>query len=466
MATMYMTGTSGWSYNASGGYKEIGQFTTGSKKIKINNISLYLGTGSGDFHTPDQVYGNGSAISTNIQIQGYATSNNLSINKVVTAHNGYPPRNQMALYTFTFPSDVILDANHTYIVTILTYRSPVICYNDYGFGKDGYTKQGGKIEYLELDDKKYTIQFDTHGGSPVPPSKSGTNGTTIILPECSKSYVITYDANGGTVSPSSKVVKCTFDGWSETADGSGEKYAAKSAYRIQASKFNSQGKLTLHALWRNPAAGPLATPTRNQCEFSAWTTTRNGTSTVTSGNIITQNLIIYAKWRYKITYDGNGGVFNGKSQFEDPPAILHGSDYTVKRYAFYIPASSGDDEPTNLIKNYRQDNKVSGIVREFDSVITNVTQPITLYAQYSIKNFTVTFTDGYSGKILKTQTVNAGQDATPPPNPTRRGYTFKGWLGNYKHVLSDSTVSAYWGFTPVWIRVKGEWIKYEPKEVD
>lgn len=55
--------------------------------------------------------------------------------------------------------------------------------------------------------------------------------------------------------------------------------------------------------------------------------------------------------------------------------------------------------------------------------------------------YTVTFED-YDGTELKVEEVSQGGDATPPANPTRSGYTFTGWSGNYTDVMEDVTIIA------------------------
>ena len=72
---------------------------------------------------------------------------------------------------------------------------------------------------------------------------------------------------------------------------------------------------------------------------------------------------------------------------------------------------------------------------------TNVTENRVITAQYTIKTYTVRFLD-WNGTVLDTQTINHGSNATPPPNPTRDGYTFSGWSGNYTNVTADVDIKA------------------------
>ena len=58
-----------------------------------------------------------------------------------------------------------------------------------------------------------------------------------------------------------------------------------------------------------------------------------------------------------------------------------------------------------------------------------------------VDSYTVTFKD-YDGSIIDTQTVKHGEDATAPEDPTREGYIFTGWDGNFTDVTSDLTITA------------------------
>lgn len=54
---------------------------------------------------------------------------------------------------------------------------------------------------------------------------------------------------------------------------------------------------------------------------------------------------------------------------------------------------------------------------------------------------TVKFVD-WDGNVLKTQTVDYGMSATAPSIPSRKGYDFQGWNGLYTGVTKDSVVKA------------------------
>jgi len=66
---------------------------------------------------------------------------------------------------------------------------------------------------------------------------------------------------------------------------------------------------------------------------------------------------------------------------------------------------------------------------------------IVLYAKWNIKEYTVTFKD-YDGTILKTQTVEHGNQAKAPANPTREGYTFTDWDIDFTNVALNLIVTA------------------------
>ena len=59
----------------------------------------------------------------------------------------------------------------------------------------------------------------------------------------------------------------------------------------------------------------------------------------------------------------------------------------------------------------------------------------------AIETFTVTFVD-YDGTVLKSETVESGNSATAPADPTREGYIFVGWDKAFDNVTSNLTITA------------------------
>jgi uncharacterized repeat protein (TIGR02543 family) len=82
-------------------------------------------------------------------------------------------------------------------------------------------------------------------------------------------------------------------------------------------------------------------------------------------------------------------------------------------------------------------------------------QNITVKAQYTINQYTVTFdTDG--GSEVSTNTVNYNADVSRPADPTKEGYTFSKW-----QKVDGQTLSDYVFDTPVTgdITLKAIWTK-------
>ena len=76
---------------------------------------------------------------------------------------------------------------------------------------------------------------------------------------------------------------------------------------------------------------------------------------------------------------------------------------------------------------------------------TPVTNALTLYAKWTINQYTITFKPG-NGDEDTTITQNYGTPVTAPANPTRTGYTFAGWDKEIPAAMpaENMTVTAQW----------------------
>ena len=82
--------------------------------------------------------------------------------------------------------------------------------------------------------------------------------------------------------------------------------------------------------------------------------------------------------------------------------------------------------------------------QDVEIIIDNNTQILgdwTLHAHWKLKTYEVVFID-YDHKMLSYQTVEHGSAATAPSEPTREGYTFTGWSGDYMDITKDTTIHA------------------------
>ena len=77
----------------------------------------------------------------------------------------------------------------------------------------------------------------------------------------------------------------------------------------------------------------------------------------------------------------------------------------------------------------------------WDKSFKNVTSDLEIKALYEKNLYTVTFRD-YDGQDISTQNVEYQSDATAPTNPSRVGYSFKGWDQDINNISQDLVVNA------------------------
>ena len=76
----------------------------------------------------------------------------------------------------------------------------------------------------------------------------------------------------------------------------------------------------------------------------------------------------------------------------------------------------------------------------WDKSFSNITSDLTVTAQYNIKTYTVSF---YNDSILlKTETVEHGKSATAPNSPTKEGHVFIGWDKDFTNITLDLSIYA------------------------
>ena len=155
-----------------------------------------------------------------------------------------------------------------------------------------------------------------------------------------------------------------------------------------------------------------------------WSTVDGGEKVYGFEDIYTKNeaLTLYPVWntnKYTITFDTNGG-----SEIA-PITQDYGTEITAP------------DNPT------RKGYTFKGWDKEIPK--TMPAENITVKAQWEINQYTITF-DTNGGSEIAPITQDYGTEITAPDNPTRKGYTFKGWDKEIPETMpaENITVKAQW----------------------
>ena len=156
-------------------------------------------------------------------------------------------------------------------------------------------------------------------------------------------------------------------------------------------------------------------PTRKGYTFKGWD--KEIPETMPAGNIT-----VKAQWeinQYTITFDTNGG-----SEIA-PITQDYGTEITAP------------DNPT------RKGYTFKGWDKEIPE--TMPAENITVKAQWEINQYTITF-DTNGGSEIAPITQDYGTEITAPDNPTRKGYTFKGWDREIPETMpaENITITARW----------------------
>ncbi|NHC41054.1 hypothetical protein G6549_13850 [Bacillus sp. MM2020_1] len=102
----------------------------------------------------------------------------------------------------------------------------------------------------------------------------------------------------------------------------------------------------------------------------------------------------------------------------------------------------------------------------WDQDLQHLTSDVTATAQYSINTYKVTFQD-YDGRVLDTKIVNYSSDAEEPSYPSRTGYTFTGWDQPFTNITNELIVTAQYEINSYKVTFKdnmGEVLKSEVVE--
>ena len=329
----------------------------------------------------------------------------------------------------------------------------------------GGAETGNKEYWAKWEINQYTITFDTNGGSEIAPITQDY-GTEITAPDNPtrkgytfkgwdkeipetmpadnitvkaqwgiNQYTITFDTNGGSeiasitqdygtkiTAPDNPTRKgYTFKGWDKEIPETmpAENITVKAQWEINqyTITFDTNGGSEIAPITQDYGTKITApdNPTRKGYTFKGWDKEIPETMPA-------ENITVKAQWeinQYTITFDTNGGS-------EIAPIT---QDYGTKITA--------PDNPT------RKGYTFKGWDKEIPE--TMPAENITVKAQWEINQYTITF-DTNGGSEIAPITQDYGTEITAPDNPTRKGYTFKGWDKEIPETMpaDNITVKAQW----------------------
>ena len=393
---------------------------------------------------------------------------------------------------------------------------------------------------------QYTITFDTDGGSevaaitadyntavtaPANPTKTGYTfvawdkeiPTTIPAGDVTikaqwqiNQYTITFDTDGGTeiaaitqdyntaVTAPANPTKTgyTFVAWDKEIPATipAEDMTIKALWQINqyTITFDTDGGTEIAAITQdyNSAVTAPANPTKTGYTFVAWDKEIPAT-------IPAEDVTIKATWeinQYTITFDTDGGSevaaitadYNTEVTAPENPTK---TGYTFKGWDKEIPATIPAEDMT--IKAQWQINQytitfdtdggseVAAIKQDYNTAVTAPENPtktgytfvawdkevpatmpaedMTVKAVWEVNQYTITFdTDG--GSEVAAITVDYNTAVTAPADPTKTGYTFKGWDKEIPATMpaEDMTVKALWQINQYTVKfVSDEDVVYE-----
>ena len=306
---------------------------------------------------------------------------------------------------------------------------------------DGLTRPDG-------DTDTYFMWLGSDGNLYAPDDRVPADVTALTVQWTAPTYAVTLNTNGGTINngnvtgytygvgatlPTADDMTYTgymFKGWYDnenltgspvTAIGGTEtgnkEYWAKWEINQYTITFDANGGSEIAPITQNYGTKITtpADPTRKGYTFKGWDKEIPKTMPA-------ENMTVKAQWeinQYTITFDTNGGSEIAPITQDYGTAITAPADPTRKGYTF------------------------KGWDKEIPE--TMPAENITVKAQWEINQYTITF-DTNGGSEIAPITQDYGTAITAPADPTRKGYTFKGWDKEIPKTMpaENITITARW----------------------
>ena len=306
---------------------------------------------------------------------------------------------------------------------------------------DGLTRPDG-------DTDTYFMWLGSDGNLYAPGDRVPADVTALTVQWTAPTYAVTLNTNGGTINNGNVTgytygvgatlptaddmtyTGYTFKGWYDNENLTGSPVTAIGGTETGNKEYWAKWEINQYTITFDANGGskiaPItqdygtkittpADPTRKGYTFKGWDKEIPKTMPA-------ENMTVKAQWeinQYTITFDTNGGSEIAPITQDYGTAITAPADPTRKGYTF------------------------KGWDKEIPE--TMPAENMTVKAQWEINRYTITF-DTAGGSEIAPITQDYGTAITAPADPTRKGYTFKGWDKEIPKTMpaENITITARW----------------------
>lgn len=314
-----------------------------------------------------------------------------------------------------------------------TSASGNVVYSNSQYVSNLTATNGGTVNlYAKWTPVNYSITYNLNGGSISGQKTSYTIETsTFSLPTPTRTgYLFTgwTGSNGSTPSKSVSISKGSTGNKSYTANWTPKKLTT-TFYRNQ----NSSDTITAQQVFTYAVTGQSFSSkgwTKTGYTQLGWADSRTATTqqyTTLSG--VSDSWIdskypsnnVYAVWKpntYSIAYNANGGTGTTatSSHTYDSAKALTSNGFSRTGYTF----AGWNTQANGSGTSYTNGQSVKNLTASNGATVT-------LYAQWKVNNYTLTFNPNGGSVSPTSKSVAYGSQYGTLPTPTRTGYTFTGW---------------------------------------
>ncbi len=188
--------------------------------------------------------------------------------------------------------------------------------------------------------------------------------------------------------------------------------------------------------YKYTTAVTLLNPTKTGYTFGGWYLSNGTKVTSLAKGKYTEDIDLYAKWTantYAITYkDYNNAKFTGKNPTGYPTKHTYDIETVLP-----TPTRTG-----YTFMGWYTDKACTTPIEKIGA--KDITAAITVYAKWEVNTYRIIYVDTYAednGYVLPT--THTYSKATTLKNPTREGYTFKGWYTEAGKKVTSLAANTY-----------------------